>query len=102
MQESDVKNEFIYMLYDRFGLKLDPSLLTDNPDFKKIEEELQKQWEQREGGKKPKSKLAFGLDFGFGVKRSSSSLKGSSSNDISFCEELELFRPYVNMVLFCS
>src|SRR5688572_27351558 len=45
MQESDVKKEFCDMLYDRFGVKLDPSLLTDNPDFEKIEEELKKQWE---------------------------------------------------------
>jgi hypothetical protein len=56
LQESDVKKEFSDMLFDRFGLKLDPSMLTDNPDFKKIEEELQKQWEQQESGKKSKSK----------------------------------------------
>ena len=62
LQESDVKKVFSDMLYDRFGLKLDPSLLTDNPDFKKIEEELQKQWEQQEGGRKSKPKTKKQLE----------------------------------------
>jgi hypothetical protein len=56
LQGSDMKKEFSDMLYDRFGLRLDPSLLTDNPDFLKIEEELQKQWEQKGSGKKSRSK----------------------------------------------
>ena len=62
LQESDVKKVFSDMLFDRFGLKLDPSLLTDNPDFKKIEEELHKQWEQQESGKKSKSKTKKQLE----------------------------------------
>jgi hypothetical protein len=62
LQESDVKKEFSDMLYDRFGLRLDPSMLTDNPDFKKIEEELQKQWEQQESGKRSKSKTKKQLE----------------------------------------
>ncbi|HEX6431664.1 MAG TPA: hypothetical protein VF008_28435 [Niastella sp.] len=56
LQESDVKKEFCDMLYNRFGLKLDPSLLSENPDFGKIEEELKKQWEQKESGKRSKHK----------------------------------------------
>lgn len=56
IQERYMKEGFIDMLYSRFGLKLDPSLLTDNPDISKIEEELKKQWEQKENGKKAKPK----------------------------------------------
>lgn len=55
-QQQDMKAYFIDMLYNRYGLKLDPSLLTDNPDFEKIEEELKKLWEQKENGKKAKPK----------------------------------------------
>jgi hypothetical protein len=55
-QEQAMKDDFRDMLYNRFGLDLDPSLLTDNPDFGKIEEELKKQWEQKQSGKKAKSK----------------------------------------------
>ena len=62
LQESDVKKVFTDMLFDQFGVKLDPSLLTDNPDFKKIEEELQKQWEQQQSGKRPRSKTKKQLE----------------------------------------
>jgi hypothetical protein len=55
-QEQATKEDFRDMLYNRFGLDLDPSLLTDNPDFEKIAEELKKQWEQKESGKKAKPK----------------------------------------------
>jgi hypothetical protein len=53
-QEQAMKEDFRDMLYNRFGLELDPSLLTDNPDFGKIEEELKKQWAQKEAGKNRK------------------------------------------------
>ena len=55
-QEQAMQEELRDMLYNRFGLELDPSLLTGNPDFDKIAEELKKQWEQKESGKKAKSK----------------------------------------------
>ena len=55
-QEQAMKEDFRDMLYNRFGLELDPSLLTDNPDFGKIEEELRKQWAQKESGKKARPK----------------------------------------------
>lgn len=55
-QEQAMQEELRDMLYSRFGLKLDPSLLTGSPDFDKIEEELKKQWQQKESGKKAKPK----------------------------------------------
>jgi hypothetical protein len=55
-QEQAMKEDFRDMLYNRFGLNIDPSLLTDNPDFAKIEEELKRQWAQKESGKKAKPK----------------------------------------------
>jgi len=55
-QQQTMKEDFRDMLYSQFGIKLDPSLLTDNPDFRTIEEELKKQWEQKENGKKAKPK----------------------------------------------
>ncbi|OQP51966.1 hypothetical protein A4H97_25425 [Niastella yeongjuensis] len=55
-QEQAMQEELRDMLYNRFGLKLDPSLLTGSPDFDKIEEELKKQWQQKESGKKAKPK----------------------------------------------
>lgn len=55
-QEQAMKEDLRDMLYNRFGLELDPSLLTDNPDFGKIEEELKKQWAQKESGKRAKPK----------------------------------------------
>jgi hypothetical protein len=55
-REQAMKEDFRDMLYNRFGVRLDPSLLTDNPDFGKIVEELKKQWEQKESGKKAKPK----------------------------------------------
>ena len=55
-QEQATKEDFRDMLYNRFGLELDPSLLTDNPDFEKIAEELKKQWAQIESGNKAKRK----------------------------------------------
>jgi hypothetical protein len=55
-QEQAMKEDFRDMLYNRFGLRLDPSLFSDNPDFGKIEEELKKQWAQKESGKKARSK----------------------------------------------
>ncbi|SFE35617.1 hypothetical protein SAMN05518672_105383 [Chitinophaga sp. CF118] len=57
-QESAMKEDFSAMLYEEFGLQIDPSILTENPDFDKIEEELKKQWEQKESekGAKPKTK----------------------------------------------
>jgi hypothetical protein len=56
IQEQVMKEDFRDMLLRRFGIKLDPSLLSDNPDFEKIVEELKKQWEQKENGKKAKPK----------------------------------------------
>jgi hypothetical protein len=50
------------MLYEQFGLKLDPSMLTENPDFAKIEEELKKQWEQKKGTQKAKPKTKKQLE----------------------------------------
>lgn len=55
-QEQAMKEDLRDMLFRRFGLQLDPSLLTDNPDFDKIEEELRKHWEQKQNGKKAKPK----------------------------------------------
>ncbi|OQP66149.1 hypothetical protein [Niastella populi] len=55
-QEAAMKEDFTDMLYGRFGIRLDPSLLTENMDREKIEAELNKQWEQKEKGKKEKRK----------------------------------------------
>jgi len=55
-QQQAMQEELRDMLYNRFGLELDPSLLTGSPDFDKIEEELKKQWQQKESGKKAKPK----------------------------------------------
>ena len=55
-QQQAMQEELRDMLYNRFGLELDPSLLTGSPDFDKIEEELKKQWQQKESGKKAKHK----------------------------------------------
>lgn len=55
-QELAVKEEFTDMFYDQFGIRLDPSLLTENPDIEKIEAELKKHWEEKEKRKKSKTK----------------------------------------------
>jgi hypothetical protein len=61
-QESAVKEVFSDMLFKKFGLRLDPSMLTQNPDFARIEEELKKQWEQKERLKKTKRKTKKQLE----------------------------------------
>jgi len=61
-QESAVKEVFSDMLYKKFGLRLDPSMLTQNPDFARIEAELKKQWEQKERLKKAKRKTKKQLE----------------------------------------
>lgn len=55
-QESAIKAEFSDLFYQQFGIRFDPSLLTETPDLEKIEEELKKQWEQKASGKKGKPK----------------------------------------------
>lgn len=57
-QQSEFTEGFADMLYEQYGLKLDPSMFTENPDFGKIEEELKRQWEQKKRSKqaKPKTK----------------------------------------------
>lgn len=61
-QESEMKEGFSDMLFEQYGLKLDPSMLTENPDFRKIAEELKKQWEQKERSKKAKPKTKKQLE----------------------------------------
>ena len=61
-QEWALKEGFTDMLYKQYGLKLDPSMLTENPDFEKIQEELKKQWEQKERLKKAKRKTKKQLE----------------------------------------
>ncbi len=55
-EEEDLKQAFSEMFYERFGLKLDPSLLEGNPDFSKIEEELKNQINEKDSNQKPKKK----------------------------------------------
>src|SRR5581483_4136050 len=55
-QTSAFKEEFSDLLYDKFGLKLDPSLLTENADLGKIEEEQKKKWDKKENKKREKPK----------------------------------------------
>lgn len=61
-QESEMKEGFSDMLFEQYGLQLDPSMLTENPDFRKIAEELKKQWEQKERSKKAKPKTKKQLE----------------------------------------
>lgn len=61
-QESTLHEGFSAMLYEEFGVQLDPSLFKGQPDFEKIEEELKKQWESKNSSKKPKSKTKKQLE----------------------------------------
>ena len=61
-QESELKSAFSDLLYEQYGIKLDPSMLTENPDFGKIEEELKKQWDQKERAQKAKPKTRKQLE----------------------------------------
>ncbi len=56
--EEDAKNLFREVLYDQFGLDIDPSLLTDRPDFEKIAASVQQQVEEGEqkSKRRPKTK----------------------------------------------
>lgn len=80
-QEQAMKEDFRDMLYNRFGLNLDPSLLTGNPDFEKIAEELKKQWGQKEGAKnaKPKTKKQLAKEE---VEKQKAALKNKSIRSI--------------------
>jgi hypothetical protein len=55
-EEEDLKHSFAEMFYQKFGLKFDPSLLDENPDFGKIEEHLKQQVEENKNNQKPKKK----------------------------------------------
>jgi hypothetical protein len=55
-QESSMGEEFSTMLYEQFGIQLDPSVFTSQPDFEKIEAELKQQWESQNIHKKPRKK----------------------------------------------
>lgn len=61
-QESEMKEGFSDMLFEQYGLKLDPSMLTENPDFGKIAEEFKKQWDQKDRSKKAKPKTKKQLE----------------------------------------
>ena len=57
-QESAMKEEFSDLFYQQFGIRFDPSLLTENPDLEKIEEELKNNGNKKKPGKResPKQK----------------------------------------------
>ena len=61
-QELDFKEGFADMLYEKYGLRLDPSMLNEKPDFKKIAEDLKQQWEQKQRSKKSKTKTKKQLE----------------------------------------
>ena len=55
-EEEDLKQAFAEMFYKQFGIKLDPSLLDEDPDFTKIEEQLKHQIDEKYGTQKPRKK----------------------------------------------
>lgn len=61
-QESELKEELSDLLYKQYGIRLDPSMLTENPDMGKIEEELKKQWDQKERKQKARPKTRKQLE----------------------------------------
>jgi hypothetical protein len=50
--EQDVKELFRETFYNQFGVDIDPSLLTDNPDFEKIAASVQQQMDEGEQKRK--------------------------------------------------
>ncbi len=54
--DEEEKEMFCDMLYQEFGLHIDPSMLTDNPDFGAIQEELENQMNAKKAKKQSKKK----------------------------------------------
>jgi hypothetical protein len=60
--EELMKSFFTEMLHKQFGLKIDPAMLNENPDFEKIEEDIKRQMAEKAGPQTPRKKTKKQLE----------------------------------------
>jgi len=80
-EEEEIKSMASKMFKEQFGVDLDPSVFEENPDFDKLKNDLEKQFEEKESKTKPRKKTTKQIEQEL-LQKQKDELKGKSLRSI--------------------